>query len=149
MANNFLQFSLLVPLRSPAEASWVTSTLTSLVKLLDGTEGARAGRGLSALGRRYSSEGWDCLDFEWSIKSNELWLYAEESGSPEQVAAVLEAYLAKFNPTGVITFSWAFTCSKLRPNEFGGGAAVITAGGTTFLDAQTWAKELAEKHAGA
>lgn len=33
----------------------------------------------------------------------------------------------------------------MQVNEFGGGAAVITATGSTFIDAQDWAEETAEK----
>ncbi len=72
-------------------------------------------------------------------------LYAEECGNPSQVAAVLEAYLKRFNLTGVLTFSWAYTCSKMRSDNFGGGAAVVTAEGSKFIDAQDWASDLAAK----
>lgn len=154
MANNYLQFSLSVPLKTKAELSWAAKTLAAVTRLFDspGEFDEKRARALGPLGRRIIDEQWDYLDFQWSLEPTHnnaqvgsLWLYAEESGNPDQVAAVLEEYLKKFDPTGVIAFSWAYTCSKLRVNEFGGGAAVVTADGTKTLDAQSWAEDLAAK----
>ncbi len=155
MANNYLQFSLSVPLKTKAELSWAAKTLAAITRLFDspGELDEKRARALGPLGRRIIDERWDYLDFQWSIEPTRddadgvgaLWLYAEESGNPDQVAVVLEAFLKKFRLTGVITFSWAYTCSKLRVNEFGGGAAVVIATGTKFLDSQSWAEDLASK----
>lgn len=152
MANNYLQFSLSVPLKNKAELNWVAKTLAAITRLFDspGELDEKRARVLGPLGRRIIDEQWDYFDVQWSIEPahddahiGALWIYAEESGNPDQVATVLEMFLQKFRPTGVITFSWAYTCSKLRVNEFGGGAAVITADGTKMLDAQSWAEDLA------
>lgn len=155
MADNYLQFSLSVPLKTAAELRWVAKTLAAVTRLFDapGELDEKCARALGPLGRRIIKEEWEYFDAQWSIERardetaavGELCLFAEEAGCPEQVAAVLEAYLKKFHPTGVVTFSWAYTCSKLRVNEFGGGAAVVTAERTTFLDAQSWAEDLASK----
>lgn len=153
MASNYLQFSLSVPLKTKAELRWCAKTLAALNKLFDNSDvDEERARALGPLGRRIIEERWDCADFQWSLEPahddahvGALWIYAEESGNPAQVAVVLETFLKQFRPTGVITFSWAYTCSKLRVNEFGGGAAVVTAEGTKTLDAQSWAEDLAEK----
>lgn len=154
MANNYLQFSLLVLLKIKAELRWVAKTLAAITRMFDspGEFDEKRARALGPLGRRIIDEQWEYLDFQWSIEPahddahiGALWIYAEESGNPDQVATVLELFLQKFRPTGVITFSWAYTCSKLRANEFGGGAAVVTADGTKVLDAQSWAEDLASK----
>lgn len=154
MANNYLQFSLSVPIRSKAALGWVAKTLGDLDGLLELRDDADES-GLLALGhigRRVIDEQWDSAEFQWSLRSapddahaGALWIYAEESGNPEHVALVLEEYLKLFEPAGVITFSWAHTCSKLRVDEFGGGAAVVTATATKFLDAQSWAEALASR----
>ena len=155
MANNYLQFSLLVPLMSKAELRWVAKTLAAITRLFDspGELDERSARALGPLGRRIIDEQWDYAEFQWSIEPTRddaegigaLWMYAEEAGQPEHVAAVLEAFLKKFRPTGVITFSWAHTCGKLRPCEFGGGACVVTATGSQMLDTHSWAEDLAAK----
>lgn len=168
MANNYLQFSLAFPLKTDAEKKWCVETLNGLSALLnndfnlDADDDATAPRkklakDLGDLGQRVLDEEWDVCDFQWSINPvdqkaagpvAEMWIYADESGDPDQVAAVLQAYLQKFNPQGSLWFSWAYTCSKIGVNEFGGGAAVVTAAAIKFIDAQHWAQEEAEKALG-
>ena len=154
MANNYLQFSLHVPLKIKAKLRWVAKTLAAITRLFDspGEIDEKRARALGPLGKRIIDERWDYLDFQWSLEPahddahvGALWIYADESGNPDQVAVVLEEYLKLFAPTGVITFTWACTCSKMRVDEFSGGAAVVTAGGTKMLDAQSWAEDLAAK----
>lgn len=154
MADNYLQFSLLVPLKTRAELTWCAKTLAALTKLFDNGEvDEKSARALGPLGRRIIDEQWEYLDFQFSIEPTRtdsegigaLWIYAEEAGQPEQVAAVLEAFPKKFRPRETIVFSWAYTCSKLRPGEFGCGAALVTPDGTKMLDAQSWAEDLAAK----
>lgn len=60
-------------------------------------------------------------------KPASLWVYTEESGSPEDAAAAVQAFLAKFRPAEILGFEWANTCSKPRLDSFGGGAALVTA----------------------
>ena len=155
MANNYLQFSLLVHLKTKAELEWAAKTLAAIARLFEspGQFDEKQARALGPVGRRILKEQWDFADFQFSIEPARddaegvavLWIYAEESGNPDQVAVVLEEYLKLFAPTGVITFTWACTCSKMRVDEFSGGAAVVTASGTKFIDAMSWAEEEAEQ----
>lgn len=165
MADNFLQFSLSLPLKTIAERAWCNTTMAAFADLIRGDlrgEGDRGpdevkrklARDLGQLGQRALAEEWDCFDFEWSIQPvsprnpdqvGALWIYADVSGSPDQVAAFLQMYLQKFDPRGALWFSWAYTCSKMRANEFGGGAVVVTASGSTFIDVQDWAQEQVSK----
>jgi transposase len=74
--------------------------------------------------------------------------YAPDMNPDEHVWGYLKNMFRRtplklFAPTGVITFTWACTCSKMRVDEFSGGAAVVTAKGTTFMDAESWAAEQA------
>lgn len=87
----------------------------------------------------------DYVDFEWSLDENTMRIYADEAGTPELVAAFLQQYLEKFQPKGSLWFSWAYTCSKMRAGEFGGGAAFVTAKRIDFVDTALWAEEQAEK----
>ena len=79
--------------------------------------------------------------FEWAFDSTNVRLYAEESGSADQVAAFIQAYLQKFDVKGVRWFSWAYSSSKMEVDGFGGGAVVITSTDVKFFDAQTWARQ--------
>lgn len=149
MADNYLQFSMIVPLRSVAEQDWCRESLAALDRFLAGerTGPQRFASDLAAVVMEGLRNDWSHQGFEWTItptpnkadQVTELWLHADEAGEPGQVAAFLRAYLAKFNPTGSLWFSWAYTCSKMRVNEFGGGAVVVTATKVTFLDVQDWA----------
>ncbi len=149
MANNYLQFALSFPLKTRAEQQWCEKTMTALTDLLecsadgDPDEKTQLAKELGDLGHVVMSEGYDFIDFEWFCSATEMHIYAEESGNPELVAAFLQQYLERFQPTGSLSFSWAFTCSKMRPGEFGGGAAFVTAKGIKFIDTASWAEEQA------
>jgi hypothetical protein len=160
MADHYQQFSLAFPLRTNEEKEWCIRTMDRLATLVDsGLDGSPEARmklvsELGDLGRRFLDEEWDFCDFEWSVEpveldvggcAAEMWIHADESGDPDQVAAFLQAYLQKFNPNDSLWFSWAYTCSKMRVNEFGGGAAVVTADAIKLIDAQRWALDQAMK----
>lgn len=153
MANNYLQFSMTVSLKSEAEREWCRESLEALGKFLAGGETGiqQFATDIAAVVFEAFRKEWSHRGFDWSISPAldkpgqvaELWLHADESGDPEHVAAFLRAYLTKFNPTGSLWFSWAYTCSKMRVNEFGGGGAVVTASRATFIDTQNWASRRA------
>jgi hypothetical protein len=63
-------------------------------------------------------------DTEWG---NYLWLYSDDSGSVENVLALVQAFLERFRPGQTWSITWAQTCSKPLVGEFGGGWAVVTA----------------------
>jgi hypothetical protein len=56
-----------------------------------------------------------------------LWLYAEEDGEPGNVAWLVQKFLKTFRPDECWSLTFALTCSRPRPREFGGGAVFITA----------------------
>ena len=150
MSNSYLQFALSFPLKTRAEQDWCTKTMNALTDLLecdaeDPNEKLQLAKELGDLGHVVMSEGYDFIDFEFSIGATEMHIYAEESGTPELVAAFLQQYLEKFHPEGSLWFSWACTCSKMRPGEFGGGAAFVTSKRIEFLSTRGWAEEQAEK----
>ena len=84
---------------------------------------------------------------EWHLaaKGVWLWLYTDEGGSPEVAALIAQAYLRRFRPDERLGFEWAFTCSKLRPDGIGGGAALITAEKVTYLNTEYWLDEQKEE----
>lgn len=57
---------------------------------------------------------------------NSLCYIIEESGNIEWLAQFLQYFLKKFNKTDIIIFEYSNTCSKMRFNEFGGGAVRIS-----------------------
>jgi len=70
-----------------------------------------------------------------------LWIFSEEGGNIELLASLIHETLNKFNVLGCISISWADYCSKLRPEEFGGGAVVITKDEIKWLSTVKWVTE--------
>lgn len=155
MANNYLNFSLAVGLNNDGEKEWCREGLEFLQELLYGNidpdEPANdKEKELCSVFESFLSDETGCgLEFEWSIDrendKDELWIHADESGSPDQVAKFLQAFLVKFRPEEGMWFSWSYTCSKMRVNEFGGGACAITAKEMEFFDPDRLAQEYLEK----
>jgi hypothetical protein len=111
MANNYAQFSCLLPL-TPEQTNYAKNLLTQMED--DDTE--RNHRRTTQ--RRY-------VYFQHNAESDGYWFHSDESGDPEQLALFIHHLIEKFDlpPFG---FDWAFTCSKPRIDEFGGGAVWIT-----------------------
>ena len=78
---------------------------------------------------------WDALGFEYTFHDDHdeggwgrhLWVYAEESGCPDNVAWLVQKFLKKFRPDQCWSLTYSTTCSKPRTGEFGGGAVFVTA----------------------
>lgn len=70
-----------------------------------------------------------------------VYLSSEESFDVEALGVLLQYFLVNFRPTEVIGFEWAYTCSKPRPGEFGGGAMVVCAEHFETFHATEWVSE--------
>jgi hypothetical protein len=142
MANNYVQFSEGIDRITPEERTWIEVQLDADRWEVEAPE-------------------WNApveeeeLDFEWSFdtrfaESQEgehfLWLYAEESGCPDQVAEFVRAFLARFRPEGCFSLTYAETCSKPRLGEFSGGAIFVTADGHQHEPACFWVDRQEEEH---
>lgn len=126
MANNYAQFSCLLPL-TPEQTNYAKNLLTQMED--DDTE--RNHRRTTQ--RRY-------VYFQHNAESDGYWFHSDESGDPEQLALFIHHLIEKFDlpPFG---FDWAFTCSKPRIDEFGGGAVWITKEGFEWLSTSNWLYE--------
>jgi hypothetical protein len=162
MANNYLQFSEVIPQLTTQEADWLRAQLEvvcvfgelehpedKLPSRLNRDEadwiGCRAYRDL--LG--YDPEwGWD-VGFEYQFSRDDrdkdwgrhLWLYADESGAADRVAHLVQKFLKEFRPDESWSLTWAVSCSKPRVGEFGGGAVFVTAEEITWQDAHDFAAD--------
>ena len=65
------------------------------------------------------------LEVDITIETDGIWFYAEESINPDQVARFAQALLDGLEIDKPFIFSWAYTCSKPRLDEFGGGACKV------------------------
>lgn len=150
MANNYTHFSMMFRLKGGEKAkSWIESLLRKTDSLAgDDTDDEEI---LEAFP---NWADYQCTGFEWSIepdtseKKEGLALWLRDNGGEgncEAVATFVQAYLKRFDPKGKVGFQFADTCSSQRVDEFGGGACVVTAKNSKWLNTFTWLnKELSK-----
>ena len=142
MANNFLEFSEVLEHLTPDEEKWLTAQF-QLVAVSQGREieidDVNEAEDAEWVGPRFLRDNEDYdpdfgCDFQYAFSDESshdwgryLWLYAEESGSPEQVAWLVRKFLKQFRPDQSWSLTWACWCSKPRVGEFDGGAVFVTA----------------------
>ena len=75
------------------------------------------------------------------VESEGVWFHVEESGNTDHVEAIARALLEELEMDEPFVCSWAYTCSKPRIDEFGGGAMVVRRGHETiWVDAMDSAR---------
>jgi hypothetical protein len=134
MADNFTKFSFLIKNATKKEVAWLKEALAYdfedeqqkpfLLEML------HTSRGLES-----TFEYWP--DFDHVLpdltsrdpRARSLWVYAPESGNPWTAAVLVHAFLSKFRPNEIVRFSVAYTCSRMRPDEFSGEDFIVTANG--------------------
>lgn len=67
-----------------------------------------------------------------------LWLFAEENGEPWDAAVFIRYLLKYFQIKQAVTFEFAYTCSSMRPDGFGGGAYFVTADELRWCNSGDW-----------
>jgi hypothetical protein len=116
MANNYTSFSFQVKCPSEETANRLEDSLAKAMNLDD-----------------------ERLNLEHAeAEGDAVWIAEEEGTDLEFLADVLQDYLRHNDPEGSIGFTWAETCSKLRVDEFGGGAVFITHDDQVWLNSYHW-----------
>ena len=126
VADYYTQFSAVIGPFSAKAATWLTDELT-----------------------RATADEDDTLGCEWEIQTQgplnnpqvptaTLWVHSFEWGNLNLLDDILTKYLEKFAPNESITIEWGNSCSKPRPDGFGGGAMVITATKTYSMNTSNW-----------
>ena len=127
MADNYTQFSFNLYDFTKAEIKWIKKVLSLHVEIGDSRNFKKLQKLLSTKINRPAGELEYWPDFEWKLEKNTLNIYAQESGNDVNVADFVHAFLFNFRPKEIVTFGVAYTCSKMRADEFGGQEWVITA----------------------
>ncbi len=70
-----------------------------------------------------------------------LWLYAEEGGDTDLVAAMVQQFLKRFRPDQCWSMTFAYTCSSPRVGDFGGGAVFVTAADIQWEDTDCFVEQ--------
>jgi len=147
VADNYLQFSEVVARLKKKEEAWLTKQLQPIRVFAnkeypeDAVPAELADTDADWTGVRFLRDktdhdpDWDALGFEYSFHDDHdkggwgrhLWVYAEESGCPDNIAWLVQKFLKKFRPDQCWSLTYSTTCSKPRAGEFGGGAVFVTA----------------------
>jgi hypothetical protein len=149
MANNYTQFSEVIPRLTPEEERWLNREL-EVVFVLNGQEygedellagaipdenefrGCRAFRDMPD----YDSSGDDEAGFSYRFDTDDegpsgwgrhFWIYADESGDLERIGHLVQKFLKTFRPNECWVLTYSESCSRPCVGEFGGGALFVTA----------------------
>ncbi len=168
MANQYLEFSEVLPNLTAEEETWLKEQLETihvfgdkeytedmLPKEFDAEKsdwsGVRAWYDMEEQPDSPIDHGF-CYEFHdddpeenWG---RHLWFYTEEWGYPELVAHLVQKFLRQFRAGDCWSLSYAVTCSKPRVSEFGGGAVFVTANDIQYFsdgDFREKAREAFEK----
>lgn len=133
MAQNYTQFSFTIP-ATKEQANWLEALVQSCHDYVDGT----------AEDSDFDPDVIQCLEgdlqpdvqIEWDDSS--IWFHADESGDIEFTANVIHKMLQHFDLENRLGFTWSMSCSRMRPDEFGGGAVFITKDDISYMSAQSW-----------
>ncbi len=119
MANNYCQGSCALKLE-PHMLEGAKQIVENYISELDGRE--------------------EYVGIDVDVDEDSVWIRQDEAFEAEQVAELVQLLLESLGIDEPFVFSWAYTCSKLRINEFGGGACVVRRGKEPhFIDAMTQA----------
>jgi len=131
MANNYTQFSMGITFEKKAR-KWLEKQLTYKTS------------------EEYEQKVWDNGENDWNIDhrldDDYLYLSSDQAPDLEGLIEFLQEYLQKFDPQGFISVTWADFCSKLRVDEFGGGAAAITAKEVKYCNVYEFVAQERVKH---
>lgn len=79
-----------------------------------------------------------CADIEKHNERYGVWFHADETVNVEHAELIARALVEELDLPGPFYCSWAYTCSKPRIDEFGGGAFVLAKGvPTMWCDARS------------
>lgn len=87
---------------------------------------------------------FDYVGFDYEIDSTGVWVSSEDF-NPEAAAEFTKDIVETLELEKSIIASWAYTCSKLRIDNFGGGAFLVRKGRPTeFIDAYTHMQDICD-----
>lgn len=79
-----------------------------------------------------------------TVEEDGVWFSHDETINPEHVERLARALVEGLEIDEPFYCSWAYTCSKSRVDQFGGGAFAVRRGADTYwVDAMSHVRELA------
>jgi hypothetical protein len=125
MANNYCESSTLIPFPSDlkTQAGLICARVESEIEASEGYVGYLA-----------------------SFDGDAVWIRHDETFTPDHAESLVRALVEELDLEGIFVVSWSYTCSKPRPDQFGGGAFALAKGkDTQWVDASETAQALVEQ----
>ena len=156
MADNYTEFSEVIPKLNEKEEGWLKDQL-EIVYVFGEKEYTddtlpkdRSSDDADWVGCRVfrDVEDYECdagadagFQYEFCDSDDEdygrhLWMYAQDWGYVDNAVQLVQKFLKTFRPDDCWSLAWATTCSKPKLGEFGGGAVFVTAKQVEHQD--TW-----------
>jgi hypothetical protein len=148
MANNYLQFSATQPVRNKDELIWLQDLCERVNNLAAGEAPSLAfDPGVNAAVRINKRFGESYVDGVLSENGKGVWFFSEQGIDPLLVAAIIHEFYKQKRPKGkdVFVLYWAEYCDKLRENDFGGGAVVVTKDNIFPMTTGAWVEKKLNK----
>lgn len=155
MANNYLQFSTEIQVLDPPRLQEVLDNLKELRENDDFLESMKAlypqSEGWKAFTSAIEDYNYENLGFTWYYHErwiDKLYIFTEDWGLVESAARFIHFLMSeRIVSSDPVLLTWAETCDKPRPDEFGGGACLITSSQVHWQESATqWADEIIQKH---
>ena len=115
MANNYVQFSEMIPYDTQEQKDWLLLALSD-----DSDLGAPCG---------------------FEAEMGGIWVHAEDTGDVDALVDIVCRFQDRFEIDKPWSLTWAEWCDKPRLSEFGGGAVVCLGGEDHWMNAVNWADE--------
>ncbi len=143
MANNYTMASFVV-LMPEDQAAWIIGAVACADNNFSGTEDKKpVPPEYATFLERLMDQGHEhagCENLQ-HFDGDRLWIAGMESFNPEYVAILLHEWMLAFDIEEPVAFQFAEICDKPRPDEFGGGAVVVSQAGIEFLHTHSWAEQ--------
>jgi hypothetical protein len=124
MADNYCQSSTLIEIE-PGKIEQAKAVVHGVCEKLEGGEDGYVG-------------------FMVDVEEKGVWIREEDSINHEHVESLIRALVEELQLDGIYVCSWAYTCSKQRVDEFGGGAFAVKKGKeTVWIDAASEVRRIA------
>lgn len=149
MSDNFVQFCEGIDMSSDEEREWAADHLGIFERVeddetIDDVEDHPEYAEYSRILDLYQIEDTgdkSSFEFDWHVENGVFYLSIDDCGSVDKVTIFMQQYLLKFQPESCLSITWAETCSRSLPGEFGGGGAFITSEEIKWMGAHDWCRK--------
>lgn len=152
MANYYIQMSAIMDVDDEEQALWLVNTAAVMqhryLEEEDDPEYPMPEEVIAVA----TDQGFDLCDgylpeieLGKTDDKHHVWIYTEESFSPETLAVLIQAFFRKFDLNKAWGFEYSFTCSKMRTDSWGGGACFVTQDGMDFMLTHHWLADKEEE----